>query len=174
MAILNSSLYIRCRLLLTSPYIIGRNEKRRRDIIAKETRGPLVVSLTLTGISKGMVYTWRNVNGLFIDPWTTDKKKYNVTFITDPTVLLSRDVTLGIFVNGKYTECRFLMRTFTLEVDNNDDYDGAICGIDVITTVINHLILRKKFYGIWHLSRDHAFPFDTVRRTERFFFPTTK
>lgn len=63
---------------------------------------------------------------------------------------------VGIFVNGKYTECRFLMRTFTLEVDNNDDYDGAICGIGAITTVINRLILRKKFYGIWHLSRDIA------------------
>lgn len=54
---------------------------------------------------------------------------------------------VGIFVNGKYTACRLLMRTFTLKVDNNDDYDGAICGIDVIA-VINHLILRKQFYGI--------------------------
>jgi len=42
-------------------------------------------------------------------------------------------------------ESRLLMRTFTLEVDNNDDYDGAICGIDV---VINHLMLRKQFHGI--------------------------
>jgi len=75
-----------------------------------------------------------------------DKKKRNVTSITDTTVPLSQNSAMvGIFVNGKYTECRLLMRTFTLEVDNNDDYDDAICGIDV---VINHLMLRKQFHGI--------------------------
>lgn len=50
------------------------------------------------------------------------------------------------------------MRTFTLEVDNNDDYDGAICGIDVNHT-INHLISHVRFYGIWHLFCDYALSF---------------
>lgn len=94
-------------------------------------------------------------------------------FITDTTVPLSQNVMVEIFVNGEYTEYRFLMRTFTLEVDNNDDYDGAICGIDDITTVINRLILRKKFYGIWHLSCDQHVPVQHSPMNRKIFFSTT-